>query len=158
MFTIRYKIVIVSFSIATLMSSCMGLATKVSSAKTIDIDASVTAKPGLADLDVKENKVKGSFFDKVAINIESTKREAVAMALRTVNADIMVEPQFTITTANGVNTVEVTGYPAYFKNFRALKNDDLLLFDALNGVKNSASAAPQVLLNGATIVNPIIRK
>jgi hypothetical protein len=119
---------IVVLVITTLIQSC-NTTSKISSAKTLDITSTITQKPTLADLDVKESKVTGTFSSKAPFNFEVVKQEAVANALRTVNADLLVEPKYESTVTTSSITVTVTGYPAFYKNFRAMKAEDLILLE-----------------------------
>ena len=91
---INLKQFVVLFCAAGFMASCSSV-TKISSAKSIDITPSIVQKPTVADLDVKEAKVSGiSSSNATLISIETIKNQAVANALKSVNADILVEPQF----------------------------------------------------------------
>ena len=125
--TIKFVLVVAS---AALLQSCTSLS-KFSSAKTIDIEASVNQKPTLADLDVKENKVSGTASYKSTVkSVEAIKQEAVANALKSVNADILVEPKFDTEINNSTITITVTGYPGFYKNFRAVKTEDLPVLES----------------------------
>ena len=111
--TIKLVLVVAS---ATLLQSCTSLS-KFSSAKTIDIAASVNQKPTLADLDVKENKVSGTASYKSSEkSFEAIRLEAVANALKSVNADILVEPKFDTEIKSSTKTNSVTGNPGFYKN------------------------------------------
>lgn len=82
----------------------------------------------IADLEVKEQKVTGT-ANGLSIKgntVESTKEEAVFLALKSANdADILVQPKYEITvSSDGAIVVVVTGYPAKYKNFRPLQKSD----------------------------------
>lgn len=82
----------------------------------------------IADLEVKEQKVTGT-ANGLSIKgntVESTKEEAVFLALKSANdADILVQPKYEITvSSDGAIMVVVTGYPAKYKNFRPLQKSD----------------------------------
>ena len=139
--TIKLVLVVAS---ATLLQSCTSLS-KFSSAKTIDIAASVNQKPTLADLDVKENKVSGTASYKSSEkSFEAIRLEAVANALKSVNADILVEPKFDTEIKSSTITISVTGYPGFYKNFRTIKTDDLPVLESFlfTGVIKSTYSTP----------------
>lgn len=125
--TINLAIVLLSI---VLLQSCTSIS-KYSSGKTIDIAATVNQKPTLADLEVKENKVTGTASYKTKEKgIEAIKQEAVSNALKSVNADILVEPKFDTVITNSTTTITVMGYPAFYKNFRAVKTEDLPVLES----------------------------
>jgi len=110
-----------------LISSCSVL--KTNSIKTMDIyDTGVIQNPVLVDLDVKETKVTGTAKgDKDDLKLIMA--DAVFNALETSKADVLIEPKYKTETYRGVTTVTVTGYPAYYVNFRPLTRDDVELFE-----------------------------
>ena len=115
---------------AIMLCSCATTA-KYSSSKTIDIQASVIQKPTVADLDVKETKTTGTAASKnTIISAEILKNEAVSNALKTTNADILVEPRFETIVKGSLTTVTVSGFPATYKNFRPMKIDDIPLMQS----------------------------
>ena len=119
------------FVAGLLLTSCIPVG-KFSSSKTIDISATVNQKPTVVDLDVKETKVTATATGKLAYtSFEVIKSDAVSNALKIANADILVEPKFeTITTGSEI-TVTVTGYPAFYKNFRVVKTEDVSILESL---------------------------
>ena len=126
--TIKLVIVVVS---ATLLQSCTSVS-KFSTAKTIDIAASVNQKPTLADLEVRETKVSGTAsYKSTEKGFEAIKQEAVANALKSVNADILVEPKYDTEVKSSTTTITVTGYPGFYKNFRAVKVEDLPVLESV---------------------------
>ena len=107
--------------------SCSSTA-KYSTAKTIDIKPTVIQKPTVADIQVNEKKVTGTHSGKITTtSLETIQNEAVASALKSVNADILVEPRFDTTIDGSVTTVVVSGFPATYKNFRTMKDEDISL-------------------------------
>jgi hypothetical protein len=116
-----------TFLIALIFTSCA--MQKFHTSKTMDIyGAGVIQKPVIVDLDVKETKVTGTASD-ISGLLENIKSLAVNDALKTSNADVLVEPKFEIQTSGGRTTVTVTGWPATYKNFRAIKEEDVKLLD-----------------------------
>ena len=71
-------------------------------------------------------------------------QNAIAEALKKTGADILVEPQFTYTydKKGRLTTVEVSGYPARYRNFRSLTKEDA---EAINALRNP-STQQQVLM------------
>ena len=126
--TIHLAIAVVS---AALLQSCTSVS-KFSSAKTLDVTAVVNQKPTLADLDIKDKKVTGTASYKITQKgIDAIKQEAVANALKSVNADILVEPKFDTEVNNSTITITVTGYPGFYKNFRPIKTEDLPVLESI---------------------------
>ena len=126
--TIHLAIAVVS---AALLQSCTSVS-KFSSAKTLDVTAVVNQKPTLADLDIKDKKVTGMASSKITQKgIDAIKQEAVANALKNINADILVEPNFDTEVNNSTITITVTGYPGFYKNFRPIKTEDLPVLESV---------------------------
>ena len=123
--TIRQIFILCAAS--AMLVSCVTVS-KSTTSKTLDIQASVIQKPTVADLDVKETKTTGTSSGKIAtMAVETIQSEAVASALKTTNADILVEPRFETTVSGSTTTVTVSGFPATYKNFRPMKIDDIAL-------------------------------
>lgn len=104
-----------------LLSSCV---TSMKTATTMDIHPSVR-NVTVADLDVAPERITYRMVPSKAIQrggIENVKQAAENEALqKNGNADILVEPQFVYSMKNGrVKSIEVTGRPAYYTNFRSL--------------------------------------
>ncbi len=115
------------FCASTFFISCTSVS-KFSTAKTLDITPIIVQKPTVADMKVNETKVTGTFSGKItSISLENIKNEAIAGALKSVNADLLIEPSFQTTISSGKTTVTVTGFPATFTNFRTMKNEDIPL-------------------------------
>jgi hypothetical protein len=132
------------FFASILLGSCSTVS-KFSSAKTIDITPLVVQKPTVADLVVKEAKVTGNFSGKsMTIPLETIKSEAVAAALKTVNADVLIEPRFDYVINGKLTTVTVSGFPAIYKNFRPIKPEDIQLLHS-GIVRQVTTFTPPVL-------------
>ena len=122
---IIYLIVIFAF-----MTSCIMKKTETATTKTLDINgAAVIQKPTIVDLDVNGAKVSGRAVAKFGENIEDVKLLLVAEVLRKSNADVLVEPRYAFETVNNETTISVSGFPATYKNFRPLKEEDLKLIN-----------------------------
>lgn len=123
----QYRRIIILFCATLFLMSCSSVS-KYSSGKTIDITPTIVQKPTVADMQVNDQKVTGSHSGKIKTTpFESIKNEAVANALKTTNADVLVEPRFETTVDGSLTTVVVSGFPATFKNFRPMKNEDIPL-------------------------------
>lgn len=83
-----------------------------------------TQIPTLADLDVKEQKVKGYHVGKKGVLMTNLKALAVTDALNKSNADVLVEPRYTLVSTGSEISIKVSGYPATYRNFRALEQKD----------------------------------
>lgn len=112
-----------------LLASCSVLKTNTATSKTLNIySAGIVQKPLLVDLEVKEKKVTGTAVG-LSTSFEIVKQNAVANALEKVNADVLVEPSYKTESSNGKVTATVTGYPAVYKNFRPIKEEDFKLIE-----------------------------
>ena len=121
---------------SSILTSCTVL--KTSTSKTMDIyGAGVIQKPVLVDLDVKEIKVTGTATARSGTSLEIVKQDAVANALKTANADVLVEPKFETATTSERVTATVTGFPATYKNFRPIKPEDVQMLQV--GVTQKAN-------------------
>ncbi|MBC6491528.1 hypothetical protein BC349_10815 [Flavihumibacter stibioxidans] len=111
----------------TTLFSCSSLQ-KTSTAKTLDIvGAGVLHFPVVADLDVRETKVSGTKAGTISTSLDLMKMEAIAAALKSGNADVLIEPAYQIDTEGSRVTVTVTGWPANYKNFRKMTAADTTL-------------------------------
>lgn len=117
-------------AIALGSTSCAIL--KTSTVKTMEISgAGVIQKPVIVDLDVKGERVTGTAITSSEKTLQKAKNEAISNALKKVNADVLVEIRFETETSRGKTTVTASGYPATYKNFRPIKEEDILLLKAL---------------------------
>lgn len=94
--------------------------------------------PTIADLDISSTKVvESETYENTLTNnditniehsptIEYWKNLTVSKVVQKYNADVIVAPIFDVKTSDDflTVTVTVTGYPATFKNFRKVTNDD----------------------------------
>lgn len=149
---VRKVIVIV---MALLVVTSCGVA-KTNTAKTKDVNGSgVTHLPVLADLDVRQTKVTGTYTAMLKppmVTAESIKQEAIALALAKVNGDILIEPFYKMESTGKQHTVTVTGYPATYKNFRMMEEKDTTLY-LLNSVTQSSSSTTVPDTSKATAKN-----
>jgi hypothetical protein len=109
--------------LTTALFSCQVI--KSSDVKTAEIyGPKITQTPTLADLEVIEKKVKGKAEGNSGSSISGLKALAVSDALKKSNADILVEPRYDVLQTSSKIFVEVNGYPATYKNFRAMEEKD----------------------------------
>ncbi|MCZ8197985.1 MAG: hypothetical protein O9267_10290 [Flavobacterium sp.] len=127
-----YQRVIALFLATLMLTSCSVGKSSSATAKTLDIyGAGVIHKPTLVDLEVKDTKTSGTSSGKILEkSVDVIKHEAVVNALKTFNSDVLIEPKFETETSKGVTTVSVSGFPANYKNFRAIKAEDIPLLQA----------------------------
>lgn len=111
-----------------LLASCA--TTKETTVKTMEIyGPGVIQNPVIADLDVREQKVTGTATGrKSAAN--TVKKLALANALETSHADVLVAPVYELVTKGGRTTATVTGFPATYSNFRHATPGDSSLVTA----------------------------
>ena len=124
----KKQIVLLAVAALFFASSCEVIKTKTT--KTADIyGAGVIQKPVVADLVVQQTKVTGVSAGKPGAPYEVVKQEAIANAISKSNADVLVEPQFETETSGSITTVTVKGWPANYKNFRPIKEEDVALLN-----------------------------
>jgi len=99
--------------------------------KTADIyGAGVIQKPVLADMEVKEEKISATINARGKSINDDLKNQAVAEAVKKSNADVLVEPRFESTIKGRKITLTVTGFPATYKNFHTIKQEEVELLKA----------------------------
>jgi hypothetical protein len=62
-------------------------------------------------------------------SLNNAKNEIIRMLLIENNADLLVEPKFDSKTKNGKTELTVTGWLAFYKNFRTVEEKDLKLIE-----------------------------
>jgi PBP1b-binding outer membrane lipoprotein LpoB len=90
----------------------------------------VEHKPIIADLEVTDKKITGTANGKASDNIEDLKKTAIAVALNSVGADVLIQPDFETQSDGYKTTVTVTGRTAIYKNFRPMTEADIPLINA----------------------------
>lgn len=117
------KRIIITCSALIALSAC----SSVSKIKTTDVDyirkTGVLAHPLLAEVEVKNEKVKGEYLMKTAsytVNPKYGKNMAIADAIEKSNADYLVHPMYEIEKGSSKTTIKVTGYPGVYKEFRKI--------------------------------------
>lgn len=123
------KTQIFTLALLTLVAtSCKTI--KSGTAKTIDISGvGVIHKPVIADLEVSQEKTSKTMTLKSMESLESAKNEIIRDLLNENSADLFVEPKFKSVTKNGKTELTVTGWLAYYKNFRMINESDLKLLE-----------------------------
>lgn len=86
--------------------------------------------PLIVDLEIEDRIVSGSFSGD-NVSEAHAKEMAVANALKTSDADVLVEPIYDLTINNNTISASVRGHPGHYKNFRKPKSPD----DKGSGVK-----------------------
>ena len=90
----------------------------------------VEHKPIIADLEVTDKKITGSASGKANASIDDLKKTAIGVALSSVSADVLIQPDFEIKSDDDKITVTVTGRTAIYKNFRPMTEADIPLINA----------------------------
>ncbi|HQV36939.1 MAG TPA: hypothetical protein PLC36_11545 [Flavobacterium sp.] len=123
----KVKIILLSLcSIAFV--SCKTI--KSGTAKSIDVSGiGVIHKPVIADLDVNQQKTTKTITLKNMESLENGKQQIIREILNENKADLLVEPKFDSVTKNGKTELTVTGWLAYYKNFRTLEEKDIKLLE-----------------------------
>ncbi len=134
------KRILTGLVIAITLASCGITKSTTNTSKTLNIYGSgVIQKPVIVELDVKQAKVTATVNGKLGSNIETLKAEAVSVAVKNAQADVLVEPTYTIVSKGGTSTVTVSGFPATYKNFRDITPEDVPLIRA--GILQTAKVA-----------------
>ncbi|HIV32704.1 MULTISPECIES: hypothetical protein [unclassified Alistipes] len=140
------KRTILLLAAAVALSACSNSVYKSHTARVARIPAAMESMVNVSDLEVSETKVTGICTGKDGKYLSKKVKEqnAIAEALKKTGADILVEPQFTYTydKKGRLTTVEVSGYPARYRNFRSLTKEDA---EAINALRNP-STQQQVLM------------
>lgn len=117
------------------VSSCSSLS---HTAQTADVDTRVYNLT-VADMDVSENRAaktsEWKWTPLSSVSLSAQKETATAELLKEHDADVLVEPQYTIK-RRGLfrgGSVTVTGYPAKYANFRTMSKEDAEKIAALDG-------------------------
>ena len=111
------------------LSSCAAVR-KVDTGKSMEIHGpGVIQNPVIADLDVQEQKVRGTATGRWSA-ATSVKQMARVNAFNTANADVLIAPVHEIGTKGNKTTVTVTGFAATYKNFRNATVGDSTLVEA----------------------------
>lgn len=119
-------LLIVAFSMVFI--SCKTV--KSGTSKSIDISGvGVIHKPVIADLEVAQEKSTKTIVIKNMESLNNAKNEIIRMLLIENNADLLVEPKFDSKTKNGKTELTVTGWLAFYKNFRTVEEKDLKLIE-----------------------------
>ena len=102
-------------------------------------DVGVSYVPVIADLEIGETKINGSF--RGIGNIEELKASALSDALLKNRADVLIEPIYTFSDKRaGIRTISVTGFPGVYKNFRQATEQDAW-------IRASSKNPPAFLIN-----------
>lgn len=117
-----------------LITSCTTLK---KTAATVDVNASITQYPTLADLEIKGKVEKtvvwnwNPFRRDITLNVR--KGNLIAEILKEADADVLLEPQTIYTKQSfGERTLTVIGIPAKYKNFRKATEKDLKVLEAVS--------------------------
>ena len=120
------KIIFIA-AVVMIASSCGSTTMVTRTAKSGNLSYSAIAATVTSDLKVSETKVTGeatnpdSFFPQ-----SEMEKTAVADALKKVDADILIEPQYEYKRVDGkLVSVKVSGYPAKYTNFRSVTPEDV---------------------------------
>ena len=116
-----------------------------SSVRILEPEQSMLLSPVMADLEVSKYKVthtEREAFVNVSItpavieNIAEFKKIALSRAAKAHNADVLVGTIIDVATVNKRLEITVSGYPAYYRNFRTATKEDAELVKAALSVKN----------------------
>ena len=121
--------------------------------KTTDIYGSgVIQKPVLVDMDVKEEKVSATINARGKKVSDDLKNQVLAEAIKKSNADVLVEPRFETDIKGRKMTVTVTGFPATYKNFHTIKQEEVELLKAGKVQQVNTMDTNQIKSKGGKVV------
>lgn len=121
----KHVVSIMTLSVVVLLSSCV---TTTKTARTAATSSSIK-NATVADLRVADHRISYTMSPSKAIQragLSNVKQAVIQEALTSNgNADVMVEPEFVIEKekllfGSRINSITVTGRPAYYENFRTL--------------------------------------
>lgn len=134
------------YSLLFLIALTLSLgACKMTSQTTVTTDVegpTVIQKPVVADLEVKEERISGTATAKGSTPLGEMKQMAISDALTKAKADVLVEPRYEVTKSFSKITVNVTGYPATYKNFRSMEAQDTIFIDKTQLSSSNSSHKP----------------
>lgn len=147
--------------VAFLMASCATEKTvyTYSEYRTTNPSQSVATAPLIADLVVSENRI--SYAERINTVIsnktvgeakslaDKEKEVVISNAIKANKADVLVAPIVNIQTDdNGFLVIEVSGYPASYKNFRNAAKDDMWIVNHATPEQPEKKAIPSIALPG----------
>lgn len=129
---------------AVALSACSKQVFKTHTARTTSIPAKTESMVNVSDLEVSEVKTTGSCSDKI-LSKKQKEENAIANALLKTGADILVEPRYTYNynKKGKLTSVEVSGYPARYKQFRSVTREDA---EIINSLLHPCSTQPVMLV------------
>lgn len=118
------------FTIIIILSSCSSAIIKTGTAKSIDIaGAGVYYKPVIADLEINQKKTSKTIILKYNDLLENSKNDIISLLLSENDADLLIEPKYELKTEDGKRELKVTGWLAYYKNFKTIEEKDIKLLE-----------------------------
>ena len=144
----KSKVLLVIIILSLLLSGCAPSATMVRRVVTEEAkiaymrDTGVFHIPVIADLEVSQTKItgtaSGSNDDLYILRVR-----AVNNALAANNADVLLEPRFAFESTSRGTTVNVSGFPANYRNFRSITERDSLLIKNIYQLMRASTYIPQ---------------
>lgn len=112
--------------------------------------------PTLADLEVSQDKIFEKETVKVEMTdgnisdemIENTVNRVISGLLLKRNADVLVQPVSRVETKGRMINIEVSGYPAIYKNFRPMTTKEAELFRNINILHIPQGVVQSVITTG----------
>ncbi len=132
----------VILAIATCLAFASCATTRTATSTAISVDTNVTQYPTIVDLEVSNDQiskeVRWTYFQFLfnKINIKKNHSTIVYDMLKENNADILLEQRVQTTSVPfGARTVEISGYPAKFKDFRKPTQEEIDEISAFSTTK-----------------------
>lgn len=126
----KTSVILMAMIAAIIMSGCAPIKWTTRDTSTMEVTKSgIYTKPKVADLKIENYKVKGEYEASLKKEtILAIKQQALQNALKNANADILVEPIFTIERDGNTVKAEVSGFPAKVTSFKDIDANDTLGF------------------------------
>lgn len=142
------KLKVVFYSLLSLaFFSCQTVKLKSGTSKSKDIvGVGVIHKPVVVDLDVSQQKVSKTIKLKNVESLELAKSEAIREILKENNADLFIEPKFETVTENGRTELTLTGWLAYYKNFKTIEEKDIKLLEVSPAYFNNSNTTQPIII------------
>jgi len=112
-----------------------------STARMLNAESNFLVMPLIANLEVSKKKithVEKEAFANIKVNnssianIEKHKRTALGRAAKAYGADILVNADIEVMTVDGRFVITITGYPAYYRDFRNATAKDIEIVNDAN--------------------------
>ncbi len=139
------KVLLFAAIAAIFFGSCAKTSYQFATSDQVDLGKTVLVTPNVASLNVVTNTVTAELSgDKlIGLNLDMAKKTVGALALKQAKADVLVAPRFeTIYTDGKLSKIIVIGYPATYKAFRPMRNNEPIFALSVISTEDNTNKAP----------------